>query len=85
MGFGLWPALEQGEGRGSIVYGGCCGALLLIRVLSPRLEFIRRIGAGCAWGIHRYVHVHLSPTFMDVCALVSAPGPASGGTLFWEM
>uniref|UniRef100_A0A674H9V8 Interleukin 11 receptor subunit alpha n=2 Tax=Taeniopygia guttata TaxID=59729 RepID=A0A674H9V8_TAEGU len=43
MALGLWPALELGEGRGSIVHGACCGAPLLIRVPSPRLEFMRSI------------------------------------------
>lgn len=62
MALGLWPALELGEGRGSIVHGACCGAPLLIRVPSPRLEFMRSIRGS-------WVYLGCS----QVCTCVSVP------------
>lgn len=85
---GSWAlaSFGAGGGKGEHRLWGSCGALLLIR--SPSLSWSSSgasEAAGCAWGIHRYVHVCLFPTFMDACALVSAPEPACGETLFWEM
>lgn len=64
---GLWPTLEQGEGRGSIAYGGCCGAPLLIRVPSPRLEFIRSIRRSWVCLGHSQVCTRMSVPYIYGC------------------
>lgn len=83
---GLQPALEQGEGRGSVAYGGCCGALLLIRVPSPRLEFMRSIrGSWVCLGYSQVCTCVSVPCTYGCMRSVSAPGPAYGEAFFWEV
>lgn len=74
MALGLWPALGQGEGRRSIEYGGCCGAPLLIRVLSPRLEFIRSIRGSWVCLGHSHICTCMSLLYLYgcVCSCVSS-------------
>lgn len=80
-------ALEHGAGWGEHQAGGCCGAPLLPGVPCSRLSFIGNIRSS--WACMRRSHICtcicMCPTYMDAYALLSAPGPAHGGSLFWGM
>lgn len=71
MALGLWPALEQGEGRGSIEYGGCCGAPAPDQSSQPQAgvhqEHQRELGVP---GAFTRMYMYVCPLPLWLCVLL---------------